>query len=107
MPYFAKEKGLKIKFRIPGVPVPYVRTTQKAKYVSKQYQRYKKYSQIVRISYLLAISELKLKLPESHEQISTTSQKEYWIAYRKSLMQTIGSADRCQQNFVEVEIYKL
>ena len=34
---------------IPGRPVPYVRTTQKAKYTQKSYLRYKNYKQFVQM----------------------------------------------------------
>ena len=38
-----------MKITIPGRPVPYVRTTQKAKFVSQSYARYKNYKQYVQL----------------------------------------------------------
>lgn len=38
-----------IKIIIPGRAVPYVRTTQKQKYTSKSYARYRDYKQLVQI----------------------------------------------------------
>ena len=65
-----------IEFIVPGVPVPYVRTTQKQKYISRQYKRYQGYKSWVQMHYMKALSELRSKFTENAEQTSTTCSKD-------------------------------
>ena len=52
---------------IPGRPVPYVRTTQKAKFASKSYARYRDYKQFIQIH---AKNQFKQPVIEGYVKIS-------------------------------------
>ena len=80
-----------IKFFVPGVPVPYVRTTQKQKYYDLRYKRYVQYSETVRWAYIQARSQLRSTFSGNAGQTSTTSQREYWTHLMALHIQTTGS----------------
>jgi len=56
-----------IKILVPGRPVPYVRTTQKAKYTQKSYHRYADYKKFVQIH---AMNQYKGPLIEGYCKVS-------------------------------------
>jgi hypothetical protein len=95
-----------ITFKIPGKPVPAVRTTRRQKHYSKQYQRYEAYKVIVQISYFLAYTDLTLPSMVGRQRTKTISEKVSMTRYRDTLLEMIGTAKGAQSSYTIVKLSK-
>ena len=82
-----------IVLKVPGRPVPYVRTTQKGKYIDRQYRRYEIYKAVVRLTYIIDQLGSQLTFMPRHKAIMITALKQQLTVYRDTLMRTIN---RCE-----------
>ena len=64
-----------VEFVVPGVPVPYVRTTSKQKYRDPQYKRYQDYKTEIQQTFIQARLVSRLRSTANVEATSTTYSK--------------------------------
>ena len=93
-----------IEFIVPGKRVPYVRVTQKSKWVNKQYQRYKQDSRVVQTYFLAARSKLRLKSLEKSGPTSTTSEKESSMPLTELPIKTTANASQAMSDYTRIKI---
>lgn len=96
-------EGLELK--IPGRPVPYVRTTQKQKYVSKQWKRYETYKAVVQLTFLIHQLSSPLMFTQKQKLITTTYLRESLTAYRDLLIEMINKSEaQAKEEYTIVKI---
>jgi hypothetical protein len=94
-----------VKFIVPGKQVPYVRTTMRAKYVSRQWQRYAVYKTIVALSFSIEMLDYRLGFTGGQEAISIIAIRGLLTAYRESLLKMINKSQKdILDNRIEVII---
>ena len=100
----SKKSGvIKIEFCVPQIPVPYVRTTQKQKFVSKQYKRYVEYKKKVQECFIMAFLELKSRSTGNAGLTSTMSSKVSSTHLMDSPTKTIDSVSM-SESFVRITL---
>ena len=93
-----------VTFIVPGRPVPAVRTTQRQKHYSKQYQRYEAYKHIVRLSYWMAHIDWTLPFTHEPERTKIISEKRSMMRFRDVLLEMIGTLKEDPSSYLEVKV---
>lgn len=75
---------MKIRFIVNGRPVPYTRTTQKQKFNSKQWQRYRDYKAKVQADFLNSLEDRNLRRECAQSMVSNgkpvyTYNRKVWV----------------------------
>jgi hypothetical protein len=96
-----------VTFKVPGRPVPAVRTTQRQKHYSKQYQRYEAYKHIIRLSYWMAHIDWTLPFTQEPERTRIISEKRSMMQYRDALLEMIGTLKGGPSSYVEIKVCRV